>query len=75
MDLIAIYLDINSYNYSYSIHRYTTRKPETCLLVRYHFTSYLSLSSCVTLVCICVNCLSTVSSLLTVPICVCISLK
>jgi hypothetical protein len=35
-------LDFNSYNYSYSLHKFTTHKPETCLLVWYHFTSYLS---------------------------------
>jgi hypothetical protein len=34
-------LDFNSYNYSYSVHRFTTHKPETCLLVRYHFTGNL----------------------------------
>jgi hypothetical protein len=34
-------LDFNSYNYNYSLHRFTTHKPETCLLVWYHFTSYL----------------------------------
>jgi hypothetical protein len=41
LDLITIYLDFNSYNYSYSLHKLTTHKPETCLLVQYHFTSYL----------------------------------
>jgi hypothetical protein len=40
-------LDFNSYNYSYSLHRFTTRKPETCLLVQYHFTSYLIVYSLV----------------------------
>jgi hypothetical protein len=35
-------LDFNSYNYSYSLHKFTTHNPETCLLVVYHFTSYLS---------------------------------
>jgi hypothetical protein len=40
-------LDFNSYNYSYSLHRFTAHKPETCLLVRYHFTSYLIVHSLV----------------------------
>jgi hypothetical protein len=39
------YLDLNSYNYSYALHKFTTNKPETCLVVRYHFTSYLIVSS------------------------------
>jgi hypothetical protein len=30
----------NNYNYSYSLHRFTTHKPETCLLVR--ITSFLT---------------------------------
>jgi hypothetical protein len=42
LDLTLDLLDFNSYNYSYSLHKFTTHKPETCLLVRYHFTSYLS---------------------------------
>jgi hypothetical protein len=34
-------LHFNSYNYKYSLHRFTTHKPKTLPLVRYHFTSYL----------------------------------
>jgi hypothetical protein len=42
LDLTLDLLEFNSYNYSYSLHKFTTHKPDTCLLVRYHFTSYLS---------------------------------
>jgi hypothetical protein len=35
-------LDCHGYNYSYSLHKFTTHGPETCLLVRHHFTPYLS---------------------------------
>jgi hypothetical protein len=35
-------LDFNSYNYSYPLYKFTSHKPEACLLVRFHFTSYLS---------------------------------
>jgi hypothetical protein len=34
-------LEFNNYNCSYSLHRFTTHKPEACPLVRCHFTSYL----------------------------------
>jgi hypothetical protein len=44
-DLIAIYLYFNSYNCSYSLHKFTTHKAETCLLLQYHFTSYLNIRS------------------------------
>jgi hypothetical protein len=52
-DLIAIYLDIHSYNHSYSLQKFTTHKTETFLLVRYHFTSYLlpAVCWCLTLDC------------------------
>jgi hypothetical protein len=37
-------------SYNYSLHKFITHKPETCVLVRYHFL--LKLSSYVTFVCI-----------------------
>jgi hypothetical protein len=45
LDLITFYLDFDSSKYNYSFHRFKTHKPETCLLVRYHFTSYLIIRS------------------------------
>jgi hypothetical protein len=42
LDLTLDLLDFNSYNYSYSLDKFATHKPETCLLVRHHFTSYLN---------------------------------
>jgi hypothetical protein len=60
-------LDFIMQNYSYSLHRFTTRKPETCLLVRYHFTSYLIVHSlAVSLLTVCrlflFNCFSSARS-------------
>jgi hypothetical protein len=59
-------LDFNSYNNSYSLHIFKSHKPETCSLVRYHFTYYLIVRG------LAVSLLLT-ASVLTVPICVCIS--
>jgi hypothetical protein len=42
LDLTLNLLHFTSYNYSYSLHKFTTHKAETCLLLRYHFTTYLS---------------------------------
>jgi hypothetical protein len=41
LDLTLDLLDFTSYNYSYSLHKFTTHKPETCLLVWYHAIVYL----------------------------------
>jgi hypothetical protein len=76
-NLIAQFIGFNSYNYSYSLHRFKTHKPETYILVRYHFTSYiivyilavsLLLTDCFALQIV-------LLPLLTVPICVCSSLR